>query len=44
MRDQCSSCIHKFHEPHMVIMAANKTKMLVDEYMSEGENSAYNYE
>ena len=28
MRDQCSSCIHKFREPHMVIMAANKTKML----------------
>ena len=33
MRDQWSSCIHKFREPHMVIMADNKTKMLVDEYM-----------
>ena len=33
MRDQWSSCIHKFCEPHMVIMADNKTKMLADEYM-----------
>ena len=33
MRGQWRSCIHKFRDLHMVIMADNKTTMLAGEYM-----------